>query len=276
MARFKGVLSRQTPAAPPAAASLVAAEPEPDISNNVGLVDHCLSGWLTGNELFRGFPILAEDVLIDAGCGSGNYAVFAGRQGPHIILCDILAEQVAKAAQRVRETNARDVTEVVQTSELMPLPDQIATKVVCREVLEHVGDPVLFMSELVRVAKPGALFLISVPHPASESLQALAHKPAYFQPPNHVRIVSPEQFKALVTDAGLVIENYETHGFYSMMALAFLSICDTDLETRQHPLLYNWGRTWRTLLETEGGVELKKKFDSYLPNSQVIIARKPG
>ncbi|MDP3493154.1 MAG: class I SAM-dependent methyltransferase [Hyphomonadaceae bacterium] len=269
------------PASPPAAAATVESLPHVELAREnvpdaMGLTDLCKSGWFEGNELYTGFPITAEDVVVDVGCGNGGYASFAGRQGAHVVLCDIQPEHLARASKVLRETTAREVTEVLTTSEVLPLADGLATRVICTEVLEHVSDPKTMISELARITAPGGLLTLTVPHPASEELQKLVAPPEYFKPPNHVRIFSVEQFKSLVTDAGLIIERYDTFGFYSVMLLAFYWGRDTTLEQREHPLLQAWDQTWRTLFATEGGLELKRKLDTFLPGTQVIIARKPA
>lgn len=244
-------------------------------SLDVGLIDFCKTGWFQGDELYPGFPILSEDVVLDAGCGDGGHAGFAGRQGAHVVLCDILPEKVAKSAEVVRRTSAREITELVTTSERLALSDGLATKVICTEVLEHVDYPHVLLSELVRVAKPGALFAITVPDPASESLQRTVAKEEYWRRPNHLRVFSYEAIEELVRGAGLVIDRHDRYGFYSSISLAFFWACDTSLSERDHPLLHSWAHTWRVLLDTPGGLELKKKLDSFLPSSQMIIAHKP-
>jgi SAM-dependent methyltransferase len=247
-------------------------------SFDMGLVDFFKTGWFQGNQLYPGFPILPEDVVLDAGCGDGGHAAFAGRQGAHVVVCDILPEKVAKSAELVRKTNAREVTEVVTTSERLALPNDLATKVICTEVLEHVDYPHVLLSELVRVARPGAVFAITVPDPASESLQKLVAKETYWRRPNHLRVFSFKAIEDLVREAGLVIERHDRYGFYSAIFLAFYWLCEaeTSLTERDHPLLHSWADTWRILLDTPGGLELKKKLDSFLPSSQMIIARKPA
>lgn len=43
-------------------------------SRNVGLIDAVNAGWYQNDsdELFRGFPISAEDIVVDVGCGAGG------------------------------------------------------------------------------------------------------------------------------------------------------------------------------------------------------------
>lgn len=245
---------------------------------DTGLIDFFRSGWFQGNELYRGFPVTADDVVLDAGCGDGGQSVFCGRQGAHVIVADIQPQKVAHTAALVRGTKARKVTELVTTSERLDLPDGMVSRVVCTEVLEHVSDPKLMMSELVRVAKPGARFAISVPDPRGESLQKLVAPASHFRQPNHIRIFELEDFAALLRDSGLVIESHDRFGFYSAMMISFFWLVadKTTLEERNHPLLRSWSDTWRHVLDMEGGLAFKKKLDSFLPSMQLIVAHKPG
>lgn len=242
---------------------------------DVGLTDLWMSGWFRGNELYSGFPITADDVVLDAGCGDGGYAAFAGRQGAHVMFCDILPDKVAKTEAQLRQTSARAIEPIVMTSERFPLADATATRVICLEVLEHVDDPALFLSELVRIAKPGALFAISVPHPASEAIQKVV-APEHFVHPFHVRVISPEALEEMARNAGLMIERHGAFGFYGAVQLALYRFIDVDHAQRhQHPIIKAWDETWRLALNAHDGPQIKAKLDQALPSSHVIIARKP-
>ena len=137
-----------------------------------GLKDIHLSGWTQNSgELVKGFQINPQDTVLDIGCNSGGYAMFSARQGAEIILADVDAEQLAIARARLEAIPARRVQTLVTDANPIPLPDASVTRVVAMEVLEHVEDPAQFMSELVRVAKPGALFLLTVPDEVAEGVQ---------------------------------------------------------------------------------------------------------
>ena len=242
---------------------------------DVEMLDAGMTGWYLGSSLYPGFEIRPEDVVLDVGCG-GGFAAFCGRQGAHIIFCDIVEGNVAHTHNILKGTAARELTPIVVTSERLPLPDATATRIICSDVLEHVADPQLMLSEAVRVAKPGALFIISVPDPVSESLQKRVAPPIYFERPNHVRIFGFEDIEELVRGSGLVIERHDRNGFYFTLMLAFFWSCPgIELATRDHPLLHAWAKTWWTLLNMAGGHELKANLDSFMPSRQMIIARKP-
>lgn len=259
----------QGPAAP-------AAEDAPALLP-VGLIDMCRSGWLNSDsgELFHGFAVQASDSVLDIGCGDGGFTLFSGRQGAEIFVADIDAGNVERAVARLCETAARAVHPLVTDANPIPLPDARLDKVVAMEVLEHVDDPAAFLAELVRVGKPGAQYLLSVPAPMSERAQQGIASPAYFQKPNHIHIFEREEFAQLVREAGLTIEQHTEYGFYrSLWWLFFWASGQSSLDGAEHPVIQHWDNTWAALLALPQGQAVKQALDAVLPKSQVIVARK--
>lgn len=244
----------------------------------LGLKDAALSGWYQSetNELFRGMPISADDVVVDVGCGNAGSAHFCGLRGAQMLLVDIEAEKVEAAVQRVQKTPARDVQGFISDCNPIPIADATATRVVSTEVIEHVDDPAQFLSELVRIGKPGALYLLSVPDASSELLQQGFAPQEYYEKPNHIRIISREEFAEMVSSAGLEIVEHTHYSFFWSMWFLFFWECGVDLSQPNHPLLESWTTTWRLLLDTPRGPEIKHRLDDLVAKSQVIIARKPA
>ena len=241
--------------------------------------DTALSGWFnekTG-ELFKGFPISPDDVVLDVGCGDAPFTRFCAMRGAEVIFADIDAVKVGATHKALKETPARNIRPLVSDCNPLPLESASVDKIISLEVLEHVDDPKVFIRELVRVGKPGALFLMTVPAPEIETLQKKGLAPdSYFTKPNHVRILERDDFSKLVTGAGLKIEQQKTFGFYWSLWWVFFWACRQDLSPPWHPLLQSWTITWSTLLETEDGPRIKKTLDDFLPKTQLIIARKPA
>ena len=236
-----------------------------------------LSGWFkheTG-ELFTGFAIKAEDSVLDIGCGDGPFAHFCASQGAEIFFADIDESKVAAVAAQLASSAARAVHPLVTDANPIPLEDARVNKIIAMEVLEHVEDPAQFMRELVRVAKPGAQFLITVPDPVGEYVQKKIAPPQYFEHPNHIRIIEREDFTKLISDAGLIIEEQTSYGFYWSIWWFFFWACKQDLSPPWHPFLEQWTTTWNTLLNLPDGPRIKKALDETMPKSQAIIARKP-
>lgn len=261
----------------PMQAEVAAATPPKVDSYQLGLEDAMLSGWFNQQtrELFTGFDISPEDTVLDVGCGDGGNVHYCAMSGAKIIVADIDAAKIAATGERLKDTPARDVECYVTDCNPLPLPDAIATRVVSTEVIEHVDDPAQFLAELVRVGKPGALYLLSVPHPSSEHLQKDIASEQYFQKPNHIRVIGEEQFKQMVGDAGLEVISHSQFGFYWSMWMLLFWETKVDLYNADHPLLNHWAEMWRLILDSPRGPQLKQALDAAVAKSQVIIARKP-
>lgn len=263
--------------ASPVASTDIPASVQERAPADFALSDASMSGWFntTTGELLQGFPIQPEDTVLDVGCGEGSITHFCAKMKAEIIFADINPERVSAVEQLLKDSPARALHPLVTDGNPLPLPDAHVDKLIAMEVLEHVDLPASFMKELVRVGKPGALYLITVPDAASEVLQQQLAPPALFEKPNHINVFSRNEFERLIEDAGLVIERRSYYGFYWAIWWAFFWVCKKDLSSPDHPLLDNWARTWGTLIETPGGEQVKQVLDSALPKSQAIIARKP-
>jgi SAM-dependent methyltransferase len=263
--------------------------PHPIDARMLGLRDAVLSGWYRQetDELFTGFPIAADDVVLDVGCGLGANATFCGMRGAEVIFADIDPAMVAATERSLRATKARALTPIVGAADPLPLADGVASKIISTEVIEHVEDPARFLGELVRVGRPGARYLLTVPDPLQERLQRQVAPAAFFERPDparptiaglcggHLRVIERDEFERLVVQAGLVVERHEYFGFYWSIWFALFWNCGVDFSAPDHPLLENWARTWQTLLDMPGGGELKQTLDRFMPKSQLILAYKP-
>ena len=169
-------------------------EDEPVLPPDVGLRDSVASGQYNNKtgELYPGFAITPDDIVLDVGCGDGDKAHFCAQRGAAIIFVDSDPGQVAIASKRLANSRAKSLTPIVSDTNPLPLESGIATRVIASEVIEHVYDPVAFLKELFRVGKPGALYLPTVPDPVCEGMQKKLAPPIHFQKPNHVRRIPGE------------------------------------------------------------------------------------
>ncbi|WP_305956008.1 class I SAM-dependent methyltransferase [Pseudomonas sp. 2FG] len=264
---------------------------QPDFvdSRDCGLVDAVQSGWYLGdsNELFRGFPISAEDAVLDVGCGAGGATLFCANRGAHVVFTDVVAEKIESLHARVAQTPARKAEGFVSDSLPLPVADASMSRVISMEVLEHVEDPAAFMCELVRVGQPGALYLLAVPDPVGENIQKIIAPPSHFKQPNHIHIFEREAFARLVTDAGLEIVRRDAYGFYWTLWMFLFWISAKaegfELDGASHdfvkppypPLLNDWAKLWHQVIKMPEAAPMKQALDQLLPKSQVIVARKP-
>jgi ubiquinone/menaquinone biosynthesis C-methylase UbiE len=235
------------------------------------------SGWFQreAGELFKGFPISADDVVLDAGCGDGGNAQFCVRAGATVIVADIDPAALAEAVKRLGGTTDQPVRALLTDSNPLPLRDGTVSAVVCSEVIEHVDDPIAFLSELVRVGRSGARYFLTVPDPVIEELFRPCAAPNYFEHPNHLRIIQNDEFERMVADAGLVVETRDTYGAYWSIWWMLAWAAGPNWPDDLRPVVEPWDETWRAVLDTPRGRELKRAFDDLIPRSQLILARKP-
>ena len=258
-------------------------------SRLIGLRDVVLGGWyrVESGEVYEGFAITPEDVVLDVGCGTGTTSQFCARQGAHVIFADIDADCVEATAKLLAGSPARALTPLVSDADPLLLADGTASKIISLEVLEHVDDPQRFLRELSRVGRAGARYLLAVPDPVQESLQRQLAPAAFFEKTRpdmrqirglssgHLRTIGREEFEHLVTGAGLVVERHGYSSFYWALWFAFFWTSGVDFSAPDHPLLDSWAQTWRHLLDAEDGPRVKQVLDGFMPKSQVILARKP-
>jgi len=120
--------------------------------------------WNPASEKFYEPALLGEgQVVADFGCGPGFAAIeFAKRVGPagHVHALDINAEFVARARTRADAAGLSDRTSVhLLADDRLPLPDESIDRVIARNTIIYVDDPVFTLSEFRRTLKPGGIAL---------------------------------------------------------------------------------------------------------------------
>jgi 2-polyprenyl-3-methyl-5-hydroxy-6-metoxy-1,4-benzoquinol methylase len=253
----------------------------------VGFQDAFNSGWYqreTG-ELLQGFKIVPEDTVLDVGCGDGLATLFCASQGAHVVFSDVDERKIENLKEKALRSKARKVEAHVSDSTPLPLADAYASKVLAMEMLEHTEDPEAIVCELVRVGKPGAQYLITVPDERSEALQQPFASARYFEQPNHIQVFDKKHFCDLVESSGLVIEKYTTWGFFWVMWMSiFWIVPDQPAEGETmgmitppyHDALQRWADTWNEIMKLPNAQSMADAFNRTLPKAQAVIARKPG
>lgn len=249
----------------------------PTFSRDVGFVDSVRRGWFNHSkrELFPGFSISPSDTVLDVGCGPGSFLQFCAKYASHSIGIDINPNCVEAAKQTLQQAGVSSFEIIQSDGNRLPVRDNSIDKIVCTEVFEHVDDPQLSMRELVRVGKPGALYMLSVPGELSEKILKEVAPASCFERPNHIRVFSSDEFRHLVESSGLKIESHEFCGFYWAVWHAMIWKCGIDYDTGTHPVLEQWARTWEALMALPEAEQCIGALERALHKSQIIIARKP-
>lgn len=232
--------------------------------------DRLHSGWhnTESRELIGGFRIDDTDTVVDVGCGGAGHSLFCSRLAKEVIYCDLNPQSVENMEKKMSEQASCKHRGFIANAEALELDDEVATKIICNEVMEHVDTPAKAMSELFRIGQPGCQYLLTVPDETGELIQEGIAPPQYFEKPHHIRIFPRDSFAELVEDSGLVIENRLFYGFYHV--LWWTLFWDDRKE-----LLEKWSDLWLLLIENEKGRTAKDALDAVVPKTQIILARKP-
>lgn len=256
----------------------------------VGLHDAVESGWFRFDkgELLDGFPVGVGDIVLDAGCGNGAYSATCVRMGAEVIAVDINPGNLAEATRRVAEVDGgAPFTPLVGDCARLPLADGSITTVIALDLLEFADDPLAVLQELNRVGRPGTRYLLAVSDPLQEEalrqvaptkLFTKADDGEYFirgVPRGQLHTIGRDEFERMVTVSGLVVERIHHVGFYWSLWFAFFWLCNVDFDNPRHPLLVQWARTWKTLLDMPDFQKVKQRLDGFMPKRQIIVAWKP-
>lgn len=122
-------------------------------------------------EMFRWRPEMAPllapaelaegQVIVDYGCGPGMLSLeLARRVGPegHVHAVDINAMFLERAEEHARSEGLHDrITFHCVEKDLLPLADESVDRIICKNVLEYVDEPVSTLRDFRRALKPGGL-----------------------------------------------------------------------------------------------------------------------
>lgn len=118
--------------------------------------------WRVGQERRLGMILQAANeringIVLENGCGVGMYAERLAGYGTTVIGLEYDFERAIEAHLRADEiTNA--------AGERLPFDDQTFDLILSHEVLEHVQDDQMAVSEMVRVLRPGGRIALFVPN----------------------------------------------------------------------------------------------------------------
>ncbi len=104
--------------------------------------------------------------ILDAGTGTGRYALKLAEQGAYVVGVDQSMEMMTVARQQFVNTEKQIGLVNALLNKPLPLADHTFDGVVCSLVLSHVAELDFVIYEFARVLKPGGHCVISMFHPA--------------------------------------------------------------------------------------------------------------
>lgn len=149
--------------------------------------------------------VQATDRVLDAGCGDGAFARALSDHGARVQGVDVSHE----AIRRARRAHAASGVDLQVVPEGVPLPfEEDGFDVVwAGEVLEHVVDPVAWLSDVRRVLRWGGRLVLTTPYHGRVTTVLLGLRggafDAHFDPrADHLRFFSARTLTGLLQEAG--------------------------------------------------------------------------
>ena len=160
----------------------------------------------------RGLPAVAD--ALDLGCGDGRLG--AELRARRVVGADVSRVPLERARARLGEVV------LVEPDEPLPFEDGSFDLVLCAEMLEHVRDVQLLVSEVRRVLRPGGTLAVTTPaHSRLSALRLVATGwESEFQPLSpHLRFFTRRSLARLLDDMGFDVESLRRRSG-SLLALA--------------------------------------------------------
>jgi len=150
---------------------------------------------------------LAGKGALDIGCGAGLVCEPLARLGAGVTGVDAAAENVAAASAHA-EAMGLDIR--YMAGEVAGLDIGTFDLVTCVEVIEHVADKPAFLRDVAARLSPDGLLVMSTPNRTAASrvlLVGAAEAVGYVPKGTHhwEDFITPEEFEALLTEAGLTV-----------------------------------------------------------------------
>lgn len=146
---------------------------------------------------------LAPGLALDVACGGGFSTRALAAAGHRVVATDLTYESVVAA----RAATAAPVAWAQGAAERLPVRTASVGLAACRIAPHHFADIAAFVDEVARVLAPGGTFLlVDTTVPLDEDLARWLDDVERRRDPSHERSWPPSRWRAVVSGAGLRVE----------------------------------------------------------------------
>jgi 2-polyprenyl-3-methyl-5-hydroxy-6-metoxy-1,4-benzoquinol methylase len=219
-------------------------------------VEEIKANWLKSKFNFEN----TNPFLVDVGCGSGFFLEAARKIGFSVL-------GIEMDMQLAQECQKKGIPTLIQKVPGQAWPQELmgAEIITLLNLVEHVIDPVNFISGLATILKPGAWLVIEVPRAESMSTLVNIAIPEgtyrHLTPPEHLHVFSDKSIRLLLKSAELSIIHEWRFG--------------SDAITLLDSILPNEAQDVEAIFSGSFVNKLQKLIDDYgMSDNRIVIARK--
>jgi SAM-dependent methyltransferase len=231
---------------------------------------------------FAQFPVGPGDRVLDMGCGGGRHAFSLYKRGADVVAFDMSFEDLVEvqtmftAIDLEGEAPAGSRASVVRgTAYQLPFEDSSFDRIIAAEIMEHLPEDELAMSELFRVLKPGGLIAVTVPRWLPEKINWVLSDDYHNVPGGHIRIYKGTELRAKLEKQGLVFQGqHHAHGLHSPY---WWLKCAVGVKNDSHPLVkaYHQLLVWDMVKQPLATRLAEKLLQPLVGKSFIVYLRKP-
>jgi len=172
---------------------------------------------------FSKLDILPDNRILDIGCGEGRHTIKACQQAGTICIgADFdfknLIETKKKLAfhKSLKDLKCKSFDLSCMDVTKLPFKNCSFDSIICSEVLEHILDDAMAISELVRILKPKKILAVSIPRFWPEKICWLLSNEYFNANMGHVRIYKKKSLIKTIESFGT--KHYASHYAHSIHA----------------------------------------------------------
>lgn len=109
-------------------------------------------------------PMHRTDIVLDIGCGSGNFVIAFAAKCSLMCGMDVLGDAVWFAHKSANGVHLQNVHCVRASAQSIPLADNSVDKILFLDVVEHLRKPQEALTELARILRPKGKALLTTPN----------------------------------------------------------------------------------------------------------------
>jgi len=232
---------------------------------------------------FERLGVRPGERVLDMGCGAGRHAFEMFRRGADVVAFDQDGDELAEvlelfaAMREAGEVPAGAEADIKQGDALaLPFADGEFDRVVAAEVLEHIADDTVAMTELFRVVRPGGTAAVTVPRWLPEWV-CWALSDAYHEVEGgHVRIYTRRRLVGRLTAAGFRYDGH--HHVHGLHAPYWWLKCAVGVDRDEHPLVEAYHRllVWDIMRRPRTTRLAERLLDPLIGKSLVVYLHKPA
>ena len=225
---------------------------------------------LSNEELLEFIEPKPNEIVFDAGCGTGSNLVLLYSKVRQIIGMDYTAAAVERCRNRVLASELGPIELIQGDITDIPIPDALADKVLCMSVFQYLDDAQVFraLAEFRRILSDGGIVIMHIKNSSSlylSTLWAAKRIKAWFWRPTRIEYLRPFRWYVRTLRVfGFEIVDYNSFNFFMIegMPKGLLSFLQ-KLELR-----HRCNRFFRSAFVRQHGSDLKLKAQ-YRVSSQM-------